>query len=263
MNNTSLKEFYSSVYKKGEENWYTKFKGGKNISENNDVILRLTDFTEKTVLDVGCGTGSLARRIGVSGASKVYGIDYALSAIEVAKSKENPPNVYFQNMNVEEWKEEVDILISCGTLEHMDKPWEVLKKFSQWTKPGGEVIISCPHFFNLRGFLWVGLQKLLDVPMSLSDLHSIAPFDIQKWIKDTDLEIVKIETFDHDLANSAHAVVDMKKRLTNALRDAEMPNDKVDHYLEWMNNIVEYMKSDHSTLQLEGGNALYYMKKAV
>jgi hypothetical protein len=53
----------------------------------------------------------------------------------------------------------------------------------------------------------------------------------------------------------------MKKRLTNALRDPEMPNDNVDKYLEWLNDVVEYMRSGTSTLQMEGGNALYYMKK--
>jgi 2-polyprenyl-3-methyl-5-hydroxy-6-metoxy-1,4-benzoquinol methylase len=261
MNNTELQTFYNDVYEKGEENYYSKFRAGNNISENDDVVFEVTDFLGKTVLDVGCGTGELARRIGKSGAKMVYGIDYAASAIEVAKSKNSLSNVDFKNISLSDWEGLVDVVISCGTLEHMDQPWDVLQQFANLVKPEGEVIISCPHFFNLRGFLWVGLQKLFDVPMSLTDVHSIAPFDIQKWIENTSLELVTIKTFDSERANGDLAIVDMKKRLTNALRDADMSNDNVDNYLEWMNDVVEYMKGGTSTLQMEGGNALYYMKK--
>ncbi|MDF1865581.1 MAG: methyltransferase domain-containing protein [Saprospiraceae bacterium] len=196
MNNTELQNFYNSVYEKGEENYYSKFSAGKNISENDDVVFEVVDFKGKIVLDVGCGTGGLARRIGESGAKMVYGIDYAASAIEVAKSKNSLSNVDFKNISLNDWEGFVDVVISCGTLEHMDQPWDVLQQFADLIKPGGEVIISCPHFFNLRGFIWVGLQKLFDVPMSLTDVHSIAPSDIQKWIKDTGLELKTIKTFD-------------------------------------------------------------------
>jgi 2-polyprenyl-3-methyl-5-hydroxy-6-metoxy-1,4-benzoquinol methylase len=261
MDNSELQKFYSAVYEKGEENYYSKFVASKSISENDNVVMEVTDFRHKTVLDVGCGTGELAIKIAKSGAKMVRGIDYAASAIALAKSKNSYSNLDFRNISLNDWEGMVDVVISCGALEHMDRPWEVLQQFTEFIKPGGEIIITCPHFFNLRGFIWVGLQKLFDVPMSLTDLHSIAPFDVQKWIKDTDLELKAIKTFDSERANGDLSVIDMKKRLTNALKDANMSNDKVDDYLEYMNNVVEYMKSGNTTLRMEGGNALYYLQK--
>jgi hypothetical protein len=51
-------------------------------------------------------------------------------------------------------------------------------------------------------------------------------------------------------------LVDMKKRLTNASRDANLPNDKVDRALEWWDKVVEY-ENRTTPRRFGGSNALY------
>ena len=100
------------------------------------------------------------------------------------------------------------------------------------------------------------LALLLDVPMSLTDRHFISPFDIEGWLDDTPLRLARVQTFDYDRANGSQMLVDMKKRLTNALRDANLPNDKVDTALEWLGKVVS-MENRTTPGRFGGSNALY------
>jgi len=58
----------------------------------------------------------------------------------------------------------------------------------------------------------MSLAFLLDVPMSLIDRHFISPFGKER-------------------AYVSQMLEDTKKRLTNDLKDANLPNDKVDKIL--------------------------------
>jgi hypothetical protein len=64
------------------------------------------------------------------------------------------------------------------------------------------------------------------------------------------------QPFDYERANGPQMLVDMKKRLTNALRDANLPNDKVDRALEWLGKVVEY-ETRTTPGRFGGSNALY------
>ena len=57
----------------------------------------------------------------------------------------------------------------------------------QHLKPQGQLVVTCPSFLNLRGHVWMTLQLLLDVPMSLTDLHFICPFDMERWAEELEL----------------------------------------------------------------------------
>ena len=120
----------------------------------------------------------------------------------------------------------------------------------------GFIILTCPYFLNIRGFIWMSLALLLDVPMSLTDKHCISPFDIEGWLADTPMRLEAVRTFDYDRANGPHMLVDMKKRLTNALRDANLPNDNVDRTLEWLSKVVDY-ENRTTPGRFGGSNALY------
>ena len=49
----------------------------------------------ETVLDVGCGTGSLSATLAVTGASKIVGIDPSRGFIEYARTQISDPRVTF------------------------------------------------------------------------------------------------------------------------------------------------------------------------
>ena len=83
------------------------------------------------------------------------------------------------------------------------------------------------------------LQMLLDVPMSLSDLHFFTPDDFIKFAKKNDAEI-EIDTFDQDWGGGERTILDFKKRLVNALRDAKLDNTRVDTFLSWLETALPY-----------------------
>ncbi len=260
--NQDLKSFYESIYQKGETTYFSKFENGANRSAHDEFVLKnLTEIEGKSVLDIGCGTGGLIHKIALKGASHAYGIDYSKSAIETAKEKHHSDNCTYSSLDFNDWKKSVDIIISCGTFEHMDEPWAMMKKVSDLMKPEGELILTCPHFYNIRGLIWISLQKLLDVPMSLTDIHSISPADMAKWGKDAGLRIVAIESYDYERANGSWMLEDMKKRLTNALRDASLPNHKVDELLTWLKDLLEFNHNNPNGIKMEGANCLYKFVK--
>ena len=186
----------------------------------------------------------------------VVGIDYAPSAIEEAKRRHRAPNLNFRACSVLEWGEVVDVVVSCGTLEHMAEPRQELQRMIELVGGKGMIILTCPYFLNIRGFVWMSLALLLDVPMSLTDRHFISPFDVEGWLAETPMRLERVQPFDYERANGPQMLVDMKRRLTNALRDANLPNDKVDRALEWLGKVVEY-ENRITPGRLGGSNALY------
>jgi 2-polyprenyl-3-methyl-5-hydroxy-6-metoxy-1,4-benzoquinol methylase len=251
-----LQSLYEDIYSAGKENFFSRFVAGLDISETDEVVWAATDFKGKRVLDIGCGTGETAAGIAARSALSVVGIDYAPSAIEEAKRRHQATNLDFFVCSALEWNNVVDVLVSCGTLEHMPEPRQELRRMVELVDNKGTIILTCPYFLNIRGFAWMALALLLDVPMSLTDRHFISPFDIEGWLDDTPMRLARVQTFDYDRANGSQMLVDMKKRLTNALRDANLPNDKVDTALEWLGKVVS-MENRTTPGRFGGSNALY------
>lgn len=253
-----LKSFYEGVYSGvgGKESFFSRFVGGRDISETDKLVWAAADFNGKRVLDIGCGTGETAAGIASSAALSVVGIDYAASAIEEAKRRHQATNLEFHVCSALEWDDVVDVVVSCGTLEHMPEPRQGLDRMIELVDGKGTIILTCPYFLNIRGFVWMTLALLLDVPMSLTDRHFISPFDIEGWLADTPMQLERVQPFDYDRANGPQMLVDMKKRLTNALRDANLPNDEVDRALDWFGKVVEY-ENRTTPGRFGGSNSLY------
>jgi len=260
MKNQDLKKRYDQIYKEGEATFFSKFMDNTNISETDAYVLAAAGWEGKSVLDAGCGTGKTAYLISQSGAKQVVGIDFSEEAIKVAKQKFNAPNLYYSCMELHEWRETVDVIVSCGTLEHMDRPWDTFAMMSKLIPAGGQIIITCPCFLNIRGFVWMGLQTLLNVPMSLTDVHFISPFDIEEWLRDTRLQLVQTESFDYSRGNGPLMLADLRKRLTNALRDASLDNTRVEAFIGWLGKVVHYMERTRPSA-LDGATALYMIQK--
>jgi 2-polyprenyl-3-methyl-5-hydroxy-6-metoxy-1,4-benzoquinol methylase len=267
--NLNLQKFYDESYTTGEAQVFTFFENGKHISEDHPAALAMVDWTGKTVLDVGCGTGALVREIAQRGAKLVIGLDYAAPAIEQARSNPYPDNVDFIQADITTYLPtySFDIIVTLGTMEHLDVPQEFLNCMVRLLNPGGSIIIACPHFLNPRGYVWMALATLLDVPMSLSDLHFIHPWHMNEWAAASGLHAELVTTVDQNWAYGPRLLKDFDKRLRNALRDAELPNDKVDAYMAYLTNLVQYLEarsvgSDRMYPSgIEGATALYRLQR--
>jgi len=254
--NEALQKLYESVYTRGKEEFFSRFVNGKDISETDSVVWAATNYAGRRVLDVGCGTGETAAGIAGLGAKSVTGIDYAPAAIEQANARHQAENLSFEVKSLSDWKDDVDVVVSCGTLEHMEHPDVELRKMIQLVGCKGDIVLTCPYFLNLRGFVWMSLKLLLDFPMSLTDRQFISPFDIESWLIGTGMRLATVRPFDYERANGEQMLVDMRKRLTNALRDAGLPNDRVDLALAWLSKVVAY-EAQTSPGRFGGANALY------
>jgi 2-polyprenyl-3-methyl-5-hydroxy-6-metoxy-1,4-benzoquinol methylase len=141
MNNKELQDEYNKIYSRGKDKFFSKFENGKDISETKEVVWSATEWNEKTVLDIGCGTGEIITGIKDRGASSVIGIDYAESAIEIAKNNFHRSGIEFLNQSLDDISIEslnskvgMDVVISLGTIEHMDRPDLALKKDAIFVK---------------------------------------------------------------------------------------------------------------------------------
>lgn len=133
------------------------FNFGKE--ENNKFWKRLgskPNFKDKTVLDFGCGHGSLSIDIAISGAKKVVGIDLENNYINFANQNlyENfnklKDKVEFLNTNIltNENLKNFDYIVSKDTFEHSINLENILKRFNQILNIDGKVFVGFGPLYN-------------------------------------------------------------------------------------------------------------------
>jgi SAM-dependent methyltransferase len=242
MKNIDLKNKYNEVFKEGSDNFFTC-----NVFEEAWTIAGEESWADKKVMDVGCGEGMLPTMIAHAGASHVVGVDYSEEAISNANSKFEIENLQFVCGDYREVEGKFDVITMQGVMEHLDNPWDELKNMvDNYLEEGGTLITSSPSFLNPRGYVWMTLSKLFDVPMSLTDLHFICPFDMEKFCEENNYEL-DYSSIHQDWGAGDTLIRDFNKRLRNALQDADMDNSKVDDLLEWLHEATPYFDRNEAT----------------
>jgi 2-polyprenyl-3-methyl-5-hydroxy-6-metoxy-1,4-benzoquinol methylase len=252
MKNKDLQAIYDGVYANGKEKFFTF----DTLDITKKVVDEL-DWSGMTVLEIGCGIGDTAAAIARAGAASVLACDYSDAAIKTATENHRIEGLSFSVASIEETKGEYDCIVMQEVIEHTDNPFATIDILCHHLKPEGHLILTCPSFLNIRGYVWMTLQTLFDVPMSLTDKHFISPFDMEEWAEKLNLQL-SWHTFRQKQAVGEGLVFDMKKRLTSALRDADMDNSRVDLLLEWLLKASDYEADSKSN----GAKALYHFIKS-
>ena len=238
--NESLKDKYDQIYDNGAYKNYFTF----NSYTIFEAILAATNWEDKDVLDVGCGEGDLSAMMSFAGAKRVDGIDYSKEAVSLANKKINIENVSFIVEDAHTVKGRYDVIVMAGVLEHIDQPFDLIDKLvKENLNDGGVIVTASPSFLNPRGYVWMTLQVLLDVPMSLSDVHFFMPSDFNNYASSRNLK-VSMTSIDQGWGGGKRTILDFKKRLVNALRDKKLNNEKVPEFLEWFEEAIEYFNHD-------------------
>lgn len=259
--NKDLISFYDSVYKKGEKKHYTKllFRTSTKLPIDEHEVLHALSWKNKTVLDVGCGTGLMADVIAKAGAKKVVGIDFSPDAIATAKKEHARPNLDYRVEDIKKHKDRYDIVISLGTLEHMDTPLEILKLIKKHLNPGGTIVITSPNWSNPRGYILQTLRFLFDAPITLADLHYLTPIEFEAWAKKLNMKLAW-KTFDFEWAQGEKLIKDFTRRLPNVLRDMKITGKEkqIAAFIKWVQDHVLTLRHDDAW---SGATGLYIFKK--
>ena len=256
--NTDLKTYYEGVYKKGERQHYTQFRLQQgNMPEEFAAVFALMSWKGKRVMDMGCGTGDMCGMIAEAGAKRVVGVDYSDQAITEAKSKYTFPNLEFICGDVKNINDTFDVIISNGTLEHMDSPLATLKMLKGMLSPSGSLILTCPNWLNPRGYVLQTLWHLFKAPITLADLHYLTPLDFEEWAKELQMDLDWF-TVDHEWGGGMKMVNDFKKRLPNVARDMgwDIKPEQIDGFLLWLEKRSVPFKGDGKQ---EGAVGVYHL----
>ena len=117
----------------------------------------LKNKNKKSVLDVGCNTGSIGIELKKHG-YYVDGIEYSKDYFDILNNKKIYNNLY--NISVSDfntsgfskfYNSEVkyDYIIFADVLEHLVNPDEVIYKLTSKLKPNGKMIISIPNVAHI------------------------------------------------------------------------------------------------------------------
>jgi len=257
--NDALREVYNKAY--AGKKAYAGDPGSFFTFSTQDVTSYLTgqvDFRGKSVLEVGCGTGETAAAIARAGASSVLAVDYAEEAIKTCMARHDLPNLAFRAVDYHELDSRFDVVVLQEVIEHLDRPADAVRDLMQMTRdPDGRLVVTCPNFTNLRGHVWMTLQLLFDVPMSLTDLHFLSPFDLMRIADEIGLAL-EWTTFAHDRVYGEKLITDMRKRLTNALHDASMDDSKVERLLDWL---ASAQSIENEPTRYNGGKGFYLFSR--
>ncbi len=257
--NIKLKKIYDKAFLKGEERHFT----GKNEKEEDPEfveVLKGENWKNKKVLDVGCGTGKLDFLIVKKGAKSCKGVDYSSEAIKIAKNKYEHQNLSFENLDInKKFSGKYDVIVSVGTLEHQDNPFDTLKLFKKHLASKGKIIITCPNWTNPRGYILMTLFHLFNAPITLADLHFFTPKNFEGWAKNMKMEL-KWKTFDESWGHGKKMIKDLKKRLPKVLNDANLDYDskKIQNLISWLNNEVLPLENEN---KISGASAIYIFSK--
>ena len=200
-------------------------------------------------LDVGCGAGRLAL-MSAHLADEVTAFDFSEKAISLCRRHlacVNVSNVRFLRSSIEEFcqmcEDKYEVITMVGVLEHVQNPAAVLLSLSSLLAKDGVLVVSCPGFINFRGFTYMTLLNLFDLPMSLADLHQITPNDMKKWAQAAGMKVRGTIGALYKFAWGERSARDMMRRVPLAIRDKGLPIDvNYRKYDTWLEEMASYNK---------------------
>lgn len=246
---------YAEIYRDSDVWLYTKSHGVHSV-----ILEQIKDYLpNKRVLDVGCGAGRLAIMC-AHFARSVDAFDFSEMAISLAQKNakcSGTENVNFFVSDIESFslrsRERYDLITLVGVLEHVNDPASTIKKLNSLMKNEGILVVSCPNFINFRGYTYMTLLTLFDLPMSLADLRQIDYRDIKKWSREASFELQKIIGAIYRFAWDEKSADDMTKRVRLAIRDKQLPIEiNYEAYDSWLRSRIGSNRMYLDYLEREG-----------
>jgi SAM-dependent methyltransferase len=130
-------------------------KGLKGAGEWQAFRKILPAFSEKKVLDLGCGYGWHCKYAADHHAASVLGTDISRKMLEKAKEINSAPQIHYFCAAMEDLvfpKEAFDIVLSSLAFHYIRDFDMLIEKIYRWLKPGGYFVFSVEHpVFTAQG----------------------------------------------------------------------------------------------------------------
>ena len=148
---------------------YTTYQDAEDFKRLDFIVNSIKDLNKKNayVLDIGCGNGNISLALGALGYN-VLGIDIDAVSIKNATAKNTFKNVHFEvsDANAFSINDNFDAIVCSEVLEHLDRPWELVKSIYRILKPGGILVATVPNgkgpreILVTRPILWLHAKDL-------------------------------------------------------------------------------------------------------
>lgn len=129
------------------DKWASDYKEDVDhlLGSSDEMICSRISFKDKTVLDVGCGTGRFSKII-ASDARHITLLDFSNKMLEEAKKElKDFHNVSFKNLDIGKIalssNEKYDIIILLYTMHHIRNIEDVIEKLKSYLVENGQIII--------------------------------------------------------------------------------------------------------------------------
>jgi 2-polyprenyl-3-methyl-5-hydroxy-6-metoxy-1,4-benzoquinol methylase len=153
-----------------------------------------------SVLDYGCGTGTMA--IQCAGSVKVIkGIDFASGMIEAAQRKaaeSGIDNARFMQATISDERLEkgsFDVVLAWGILHLVDDRPQVIQRIHELLKPGGLMISATECLGEKRSSITSLLSFLMKIGIFPISLKFFTVSELEDSVTRADLRIVEMEIF--------------------------------------------------------------------
>jgi ubiquinone/menaquinone biosynthesis C-methylase UbiE len=100
-----------------------------------------------SVIELGCGDGSLARRLADAGARDVLAVDAARRMLALA-ARHPHPRVRYRHDDIETLRlpaASADCVVSSLALHYVRDYPGLIRRIAQWLRPGGQLVFSIEH----------------------------------------------------------------------------------------------------------------------
>ncbi|MGF1626882.1 MAG: class I SAM-dependent methyltransferase [Alphaproteobacteria bacterium] len=133
--------------------------------------------SQPTVLDAGCGYGTLARHIDPFGYSHYTGLDLSGEAIARAQG-DNIRDSEFIQCDWNDWSTDrkFDVVVFCDSICHSRAPADTLRHYSGMLNDGGGIVVTLFRHRNMAR-IWKTIRANFDVAFGATVTNSIG----QTW----------------------------------------------------------------------------------
>lgn len=181
---------------------YDGFEGRISYRFYSLLLQQVKLTPDTTVLDVGCGTGTMLRRMADICRINGYGIDMSEDMIEEAKRKCPEMNIQYSRCENTPFDDSTfDILTTCMAYHHFSDQKGFAREAMRILKPGGYLYIADPYFpFIIRKlmnavFHGFHIAGRFFTPEEISEDFAEYGFTSDGFARDKYAQVVKIKKY--------------------------------------------------------------------